>query len=1554
MSIPTLLHECWTRGITLSANGDQLAFRAPPGALDDALKDRLREHKTAILAELAGQAETGQTDYFAPRPLGANERSLWFLYRMAPTSCAYNLAYAARLQPGVTAATVERAFNVLQQRHPILCSPYGERDGDAVQWLDTGHPPRPLDRRSFSGESEQDIRVYLAREADRPLALESGEVCRALLASNAREDGDQHYLLLVVHHIAADFASFEQLLAEFVDLAGGESAAEPGNPDTSGYRAWVAEQSRVIRDEGEEHGDYWRQQLEDAPGLELPTDFPHPAQQTFEGEELSFTLPSSDSRRLREAARSLGVTPYIYWLALFQWFLGRLSGQRDFVIGTPSSGRLTPELHALVGYLVNPVPLRCRLDDDLTLADWVRRVQRQATEALGYQAYPFATLVEQLQLGRETGRAPVFQHMFTLNRERSLPGRERVIARELMAEQRGAAHELNLVVVDRDDGFLGKWRYNRALYRRTTVAQLRELFLDLVRRSVNNLDQPLADLQWLPEALAGQLTGPRTQWPQPGAWEAFVHQVRTRPDALAIHELPPSGEGEQQLSYGELAARVNGCGWALQDRGLAVGDRVALCLPRGLPWVTALLATWQQGASYVALDPKWPAARLAWTCEDASPQLVVGLGERPDWLPPSVQWLDATAGWRAQPGELVARTDPSAPAYVIYTSGSTGRPKGVVVSQGSLLQYSQAVMERLQLPGDASLASLAGVATDLGYTALFGALLTGRTLRLLDEDLAFDAEGLADQLEQAPVDCLKLVPSHLKALLIASRPARLLPRRCLVCGGEALTRELVDQARSLVAELRIVNHYGPTEATVGAITYEVPNPAPETLPIGQPLANVTASVRNPRGELLPRGISGELYLAGATLAEGYLNRSQMTAKAFVRSERGEVLYRTGDRVSIDRNGQLRFIGRVDHQVKIRGYRVEPGEVANTVKAQPGVRDAVVVNRPDSRGQNRLVAYLVCDEAAMAPVREALAAILPDYMVPAVWIPLPGLPLKDNGKVDSSALPDPDQQEPAEAADDAGDASEDGVVGTLLAITRELLGNDSISATDNFFAVGGDSILSLQIIARAKQQGLQLTPKQIFEHQTMAALAQVVERTGESPVASAEPDVPQDGPFALTPIQQWFFEQDQPRAHHWNQSLLLRQHEPLQENRLREAVARLLQRHASLRLYFEREGDQWQQRYAPYQPAMAGQAFAVDQGTPDMANLQAWQGAMALDQAPLFRLVYFPASGHLLCTAHHLVVDAVSWQTLTRDLEGLYLAGPESQPPQPPAGASFQAWSRALQQRAEQPDLSGQLDYWRQQLEELPELPAQANRYADSRTLSVTLDAETTTRLLGGCHEAYNTQAQDLLLAALARVIGHWLGQGRVTIELESHGRSAESWAPDISRTPGWFTSRYPLAVPVSNADEAAVVSAKEALRSVPELGVGYDLLRYRQARDLPRAELITFNYLGQFDHWDAESRLFRVEEWACPGARAPENHRTHWLDVNALVLGGCLKAEWRYAPAVHGEPMVRELAEAFIREVAALVEHCGNPGAGRATASDFPDAGLSDDELQGLLDVLDQ
>ncbi|MGL6162074.1 amino acid adenylation domain-containing protein [Microbulbifer sp.] len=1534
MTAQPLLYECWSRGITLSVDGGNLAFRAPPGALDEALRERLRENKAELLAALREDP-----DYFDARPLGANERSLWFLNRMAPQSSAYNLAFAARLHADISTDAVARAFAGLQKRYPILCSPYGERDGEPVQWLDGKRAPRPLELAGLSGG---ELRDQLAREADRPLDLAAGQACRALLLESDNEETGPH-LLLVVHHIAADFAAFEILLRDFAELILG---GEPGEADTGGYRAWMAEQARAVRERGADHLEYWRRQLNGVPGLELPLDFPRPAEQTFDGEEIGFALTAVDSCQLREAARQLGVTPYIYWLALFQWFLARLSGQRAFTIGTPSGGRLAPEHRELVGYLVNPLVLACRPDEELTLADWMRRVRQQVNEALEHQRYPFATLVEKLRPEREAGRAPLFQHMFTLNREQSLTVGERVIERQLLAEQRGAAHELNLVVVDREDGFLGKWRYNRALYARATVARLRDLFLELVHRSPDWLGRRLADLEWPPREMAARLAGEARSWPDASARGAFARQVRERPQAAAIHC------NRQSLSYGELAERVNGCASALGEQGLGAGDRLALCLPRGAELVTAMLAGWQRGAAYVALDPQWPPSRLAWVCEDAAPRLAVGLGERPDWLPTATAWLDAGAGWPALPGPLAEETDPQAPAYLIYTSGSTGRPKGVVIGQGALQHYAQAVAERLELPTGASLASLASTATDLGYTALFGALLTGRSLRLLDESLAFDAEELAAQLERDPVDCLKLVPSHLKALLVASRPARLLPRLCLVCGGEALAPELVEQVRALSPDLRILNHYGPTEATVGAVTGEVADPAPAEIPIGHPLANVTASVRNAAGQLLPRGVAGELCLGGPALAQGYLDSPELTATAFAERD-GERLYCTGDRAKISGEGLLHFLGRIDRQVKIRGYRVEPDEVARCLQARPQVRDAAVVNSPDSRGQNRLVAYLVCEEGQLDAVREALAAELPDYMLPAAWVLLPALPLKNNGKLDEAALPEPEAPAPA-ATEGAGDTDIDGAAAALLAITRELLGNDSIGADDNFFAVGGDSILSLQIIARAKQQGLQLTPKMIFEHQTVAALARVVERTG-GPAAQSGGSAAADSDFPLTPIQHWFFGLEQPEPGHWNQSLLLDVQRALETDRLQRAVAALLERHPVLRARFENDSGHWRQRYRPWESDMAARVFAIDGEAPDPARLAFHQQGFALDRPPLIKLVYFPAAGRLLCTAHHLIVDAVTWRQLLGELEQLYLAdeaGGEAELSSPTAG--FHQWSQALAQRAARADLEEQLAYWQRQLEDLPPLPAASNRYADSRTCTLSLDAETTAQLLGGCHEAYNTNAQDLMLAALARAVGRWLSLDRVAVELENHGRAPGDWAPDVSRSPGWFTSRYPLALPVKESDEDAVIAVKEALRAVPESGLGYGLLRFLRGAELPPpAGLITFNYLGQFDQWGGESQLFRIEEWSCPGARAEENLRSHWLDVNALVLDGRLQAEWRYVPAVHGEKEVQRLAREFFDELAALVRHCADPVAGRVTASDFPEAGLSDDELQGLLETLD-
>lgn len=1595
-----LMHRCWLRGIRLAANEGRLTISAgSPEALNEALERELQARSGEILEWLKRRP-----DYFEARPLSDNEQALWFLQRMEPDSCAYNIALAGRIKAQYVSADLpqrlEQAWQTVQQRYPLLCGAYVERDGELLQW-DSRAQPWPLQCVILQAADAASVQRRLTELADTPFDLPAGEVSRVVLLSNLVDGGVEQTLLLGIHHIAADLTTFYVVFNELFALLDGQSLADV---DPEAYRNWCSDLH--IRSEATEAEElvWWQAQLADAPALELPTDFPYGSSQGFEGGELSFRFDAATSARLRAVARSLGVTPYVYWFSLFQQFLGVLSGQDDFVLGTPSGWRLKREQAGLPGYLVNPLPIRCRLRRDLSSGDWAKQVGATVKQVLQHRHYPFSRLVKQLDLPRQMGRAPVFQHMFTLNKERGAPFEQYVD--RLLGEQRGAAHELNLVIVDEAETFIGRWRYSKALYRHATVERFQEQFVALVLAAMERPEVPFAELDWLAPEQRSLLRGEQSPVPADGAWQAFTRQCAEKPQAIALED------SQGQMSYAELARAVVARGERLQGALSWLGERVALCLPRSRELVMHMLAAWQSGATYLALDPQWPESRLRDICLDAMPRLWIGAGERPHWLPQQVQWLPVPSGQLFSDGPLHADLPADLPAYVVYTSGSSGRPKGVEVTQGNLIHYVTACLARLDLSAYASLASLASCATDLGHTALFGALLSGRRLRLLEEELAFDAEELATVLGRQPIDMLKIVPSHLNALLVASEPQRLLPRQCLVVGGEALGADLIARLRALNPQLRIVNHYGPSETTVGVLTHEVDDSG--EAPLGRPLANVRISVRGPDGALLPRGVSGELYIEGATVARGYLNATDKDRARF-----GAHGYRTGDRVRLNHLGQVLFLGRLDEQLKIRGYRVEPGEVAAQLRGLPQVEDARVLNAPTPLSGNRLAAFLVAPHTALAQIRSALQALLPDYMQPAQWHCLDALPLLANGKVDRQALlrlaeqpqhsTGATSEQPLNAVESAlleiwrsllgnpdlgpddnffahgGDSilglqiiararqqqismtpkqlfAEQSVralarvVETpqrkreqcLLAIAREILDKPDLQADDNFFAVGGDSILSLQIIARAKQQGLQLKPKQIFEFPSVRGWAeQAVDlgKAGEQPAADREPTAA----FALTPIQAWFFAQRQSTPEYWNQSLLLALDQPLDQARFAEALATLLQRHSSLRLVFEHDGQGWQQRYQPLSADMAeGLLQVVDQPL-DEALLKQWQQGWRLDSAPLIRWVYFSGSAHLLCTAHHLLVDAVSWQVLLEELESLYL---QPQAPLPAVSTTFHQWSEALQRHRLEPEVLAQREYWQAQLAAEGEVSRHLSLYGDSRTLETRLPAERTELLLGDCHGAYGTQVQDLLVAALAGVIGQWLGRERVTLEMESHGRSGWEQGPDLSRSIGWHTSRYPLAVTAAEDPEQSIIAAKEALRRVPEQGIGYGLLRFDPQHGLGAASLLTFNYLGRVDQWLGTSRLWRLAQPLCPAMRADDTRRTHLLDVTALVDDGCLHIEWRYAPQLHDQALIGELARQFQQRLEALLEHCLAPTAGRATAADFADSGLSDDEFLGLLEQL--
>lgn len=1717
-----LLRDCWLKGVTLTLNQGKLTFKAAKGVMDQALLAQIRTNKVLII-----EALTQQPDYFAPRPLGLNEKSFWFLYRMAPESSAYNMAYAIKLNSRVTLEAVQQAFAKLLKRHPILSSAYGERDGDPVQWLATPDSQLAMEGQedsyklpvlSLNNANQKQINGWVSREADKALKLDEGQVCRGALLANTLGDEQQLYLTMVIHHIAADFMSFEVLRQELVQLLGGQSIEklDAQSVETTSYRDWCAKQQQTVLT-GEATEQFWLAQLADLPQLNLPTDFPHSTKTGSDGEEIQFNLTKSQGAQLRQQCRQLEVTPYVWFMSAFQWFMGRLSGQDDFIIGTPSSGRLSSEDARLVGYLVNPLALRCRPDLLQSFDAWVAHVDEQTQQAMRHQGYPFSALIEKLDVKREAGRSPVFQHMFTLNHERPEAGMQGIVEAELLAEQRGAAHDLNLVVVDNRAGFLGKWRYNNSLYRRETVESIRDSFIHFINQLLTDASQPLASLDLASTETASVLAGETLVPVTNTAWNAFANIAQTQPDNIALKSV------DQSLNYADLMQKIDLVAAYLQQKGVNSGKRVGICLERSVEQIVAMLACWRLGATYVAMDHKWPDSRLQFICQDAELVLVVGQDEgavehsektensqgtentvTPNWLPKACLWVNQTtlsfqstlsSQYRDDLSQIDALAESQLPAekdvaYVIYTSGSTGQPKGVEVSQSNLIHYVTGVLDRLQLSEKASLASLASNGADLGYTAIYGALLSGRTLRLLAEELAFDAEVLAEELAESPVDCLKIVPSHLNGILLATERSEWLPNEALILGGEAIFPELVAKASIRNKTMSIFNHYGPTETTVGVVAKKL-DLFDEGIALGRPLANIETRVVDACGRVVPQGFAGELEVSGPTLANGYLGQAKLTKERFHQVD-GKSWYRTGDRVK-QVGEALYFIGRSDFQIKIRGYRVEPGEVEAWLKQH--LDDAVVLNVPDERQNNRLVTYIVASEGEgegegkASSINEKLNSLkanmlseLPDYMVPAVWIPLERLPLLGNGKLDRKALPDADAYiekanlvesnasestalTPTESAlltiwqtllgkpaltihDNFFANGGDSILGlqiiakakkeditltpkaifehqtvaelalvaktpekpenelekALLDIAKDVLGKPNLTAKDNFFAVGGDSILSLQIIAKAKAAGIALTPKQVFEHQTMAELALAAQEANTAKASSnqaetsAQEMVLPSEPFALTPIQAWFFEQQgetpQESLSHWNQSLLLDANIDLDLAALRAAALKLVERHPSLRLAFTKGSEQsletWQQRYQPIESnwgeRLVQEYDGDDANAEDVNNsvLASLQSDFKLDQAPLVKFVWLPKSKQLLCAAHHLIMDAVSWQVLLQDLHSHYKAALSNHSDAFSASdvARFDQWQDYLTERASQLDIQVATAYWASQIQaELPQVDVN-NTYQNSAQVSVSLNKVLTQKLLGDANLAYKTRVQELLLTALAKVLGQWQQLPDVTIELEGHGRESGDSDLDLSTSIGWFTSRFPQKLSAVVDWESALIHNKEQLRRLPEKGLEYGLLRYlsrsgdgtdtgaqetaakpsfKQTFNERSHSFVSFNYLGQQDGLAGDSP-FSLATPLCPGMKAATALRPHVLDINAVILSGELHLEWNY-PASNQQnnsenshnlyACVPEIAENYMNELVLLIEHCCQPKTGRATAVDFPDAGITDAEFIDLLAELE-
>jgi amino acid adenylation domain-containing protein/non-ribosomal peptide synthase protein (TIGR01720 family) len=931
-------------------------------------------------------------------------------------------------------------------------------------------------------------------------------------------------------------------------------------------------------------------------------------------------------------------------------------------------------------------------------------------------------------------------------------------------------------------------------------------------------------------------------------------------------------------------------------------------MPRSLEVVVAMLGVWKAGGVYLPVDDGLPVERIELLLRDADPAVVLTEVAAAEF-----------------PADRLAGGDPDSAAYLIYTSGSTGRPKAVAVEHRALVAlFADHQHDLTSGRGRLRFALTAAFSFDSSLEGLLF-LADGHELHVIDEDLRLDPDALVDHVARHRIDVLDLTPTFARQLLNAGlltdqrhRPA------VLMLGGEAVDRELW---RELAAapDTASVNYYGPTECAVDATGAPVRGDRPL---IGRPLRNLRAYVLDLDLRPVPVGVPGELHLAGPQLARGYLGRAGLTAARFLANPfdaAGSRMYATGDRVRWTAEGALEYLGRTDEQVKVRGFRIEPGEVESAVRAHPAISDAVVVAR-----DGRLVGYVVGE----APdLREHLRRTLPEYLVPAVFVPLERIPLTRNGKVDLAALPAPDltggqrdhvpPRTPVEAV--------------LADIWAETLGVPRVGVEDNFFELGGDSILSIQVVARCRAAGLRITSKDLFLHQTIAAVAPVITAIEES----AADDQPVVGEVPLTPIQHWLFQTHTANPHHLNQATLVELTADLDVPALRTALAALLTQHDALRMRFEPGPDGWRQHNAPPEPADPlerhdlSELDLTEQPDTVLALADRVHAGFDLTRGHLFRAVLFELGAgrapQLLLVAHHLVVDAVSWRILLSDLETGYQQAAAGKPVDLGARTtSFQEWSRRLSEHVAGGAFDGEVAHWAAALPggDLPLDHAKDGPPAPGDAVSVEVDAEDTAALLRTAPSVYRTRINDVLLAALAWAVARWTGRDRVVVDLEGHGREDILDDVDLSRTVGWFTSVFPVALEVTEPGDwrGLVKSVRRQLRAVPGNGIGFGALRHLGSPEV-RSRLagpspqLAFNYLGQWeDSAEEAGGLLRTSLGAVGQDHDPADRSPHLVEVVGAASNGRLAFTWHYQPDRHDRATIEAVAADFaaaLRQIAA-------------------------------------
>ncbi|MEM9820014.1 MAG: amino acid adenylation domain-containing protein, partial [Bacteroidota bacterium] len=1505
-------------------------------------------------------------------PVSLAQKRLWTLLQIEEDPTVYNMFGTFEIEGALKPGLLRKSIEGVIERHEVLRTNFIWKEGAVYQCINEYAPEKVSFKYRDISRVENPLNLseqIIRGEETYTFDLERSPLVRAGIIRLA----DQKFIFYIqLHHIIADGYSIDLLLQE---VSATYEALSNGNripllPLTTQYKDFAHWQNQQIENkEWQPHANYWKQKLDHLKlaKMPLPTDVGvRPQVKKYRGATAKIWLKPSLANAIFSKAREKGMTPFMILLSGVNALLNRYTNHQDIVLGTSVLGRNEIDFEQQIGFYINLLPLSTKVDNGEGFEALLENVRLMFLEALTHQDYPFDLIVKDLVLKRNLGSSPVFEVYISMNDVSNTAfNLNDFTVRNTYSGKTFSKYDLSFNFIEEEQNIGLALEYDTDLFLPTRIERMLHHFEKLMSLCLAQPQLPLLQLDYLPEpekaVLLKDFKGPETIIPkQITVPDLFAKMVKAHPQKIALVD------GAAKITYRDLDKKSNQLArYLMEAKDVQIGDRIMMVVEPGYQMVLAIMAVLKAGGVYVPVDPDYPKDRIMQFADSCQPKLVLtdqlkpleGEGFSVQMIP-SVEDPKILKGWSTRKLSIAIPDD--ALAYIIYTSGSTGEPKGVMINHVSLFNRIEWMWNELGLDTSDVILQKTSFTFDVSVWEFFLPLCFGARLVCCPRAYRLDMEKLVALIRKEKVTTLHFVPSALSVFqdhLSQCTPTEKLPLQRIIASGEALKAQHVKDHYCLMTA-PLINLYGPTEATVDVSIYTT-QPNDQVIPIGKPIDNTELLILDHQQQLCPLGVAGEIAIGGIGLAQGYLNNQELTDRVFITHpyRPGEKLYLTGDIGQLREDGHMIYLGRKDHQVKIRGFRIELGEIEAFIQQVEMVRSCVVLAKKNDRGDQKLVAYITL-KASFAGhfdsdiITQYLESKLPNYMIPTFFEVLEKFPTSASGKINRKLLPEPTFKR---KGTHAFVAPRNDVEQTLVNIWKKLLALDHISTDDNFFELGGDSIIAIQVVGELRKLGISLSPRVLFQNQTVVALSNVLTEKQKLQESLEQGEL--EGKVPILPIQRWFLDTKLDHRSHFNQSILFNVDKNISFEIIALAVDELIRHHDALRLQFQLNGTQWEQQYGKQKTAL--ESIEILDATASFSSTLTelcdnYQKTLDIQVGRTSQFVWIKTpdseiDNRLLIIVHHLGIDGVSWRILISDLQSCLqqaLSGNKVQLGM--KGSSYREWGQFLEAYASRPKLEKQISYWKTIQEQFePFIPTGKEAKAtqqEAKTLSFYLEPAHTKNLLKKVHHAYRTEISDFLLAALSQTLGAWSGNKKITIALENHGREELDSGLNLSQSIGWFTTLFPTSFFYDQMMSAKdlLIATKERRSSIPDKGIGYGILKYLHPTEEVRTIFadknpwdLLFNYLGQLDAIGQDGALLSIAKESAGEEISADYPLPSGLEVIGSVVDRKLKLDWSFSPQLYDEDTIQRLGAEMIENLERLIQHCLKIELNHPTPADF-------------------